>query len=500
MEQGGEEGPVKTPRRNARVCSRIAASMSIRSVGSDFGQFLPEEEGGSRQVLQVQRALNQLSGAEALPEDGIFTPETQRAVQEFQRTHKLPETGIIDERTVDLMQIALRKTESSPPVAAPATQGTGKQDLNLAGVLMQSKFGLPAGSAPATAQRLFVDSFQSTLGALLPSVSSREGITGLQSLQNPFLSLGCSIGQSWSDSAIQQAAAQFRSAGTLNPDALDFANLIESIQGDPEQLNAQNWPSFAQLCAGYAETMLGAAQPMIPEALLPSLAGFNPQAQMAGVDFVKQSGEQLAIFMAGLAAGASPAGNAAGLEAMTGASLAAVQAATGLVPGDGMFLPMLAGAMLNLTQQLPELMRLCGVQMDINANSCGYVAMNVAVTSIVSAVIMATQQQSIIRTDRQVASIVRSTIRSEVEISGILVNDALQEVLKHQETTTREILAASIQAMTAAQTGDTDQGALVRTGNTQDLSMLIRNTAQKVMDVTGKITESSRMLRLLSGR
>ena len=468
--------------------------MTIRSIGGGFGNFPMEEDTGNKQVLHVQHALNEINGNDVLPEDGVFTPETRQAVEEFQRKHKLPETGIIDEQTVDAMQIALRKPENTGTASGPSTQGTGKQDLNLAGVLMQSKFGLPAGSAPAPAQRPLADSFQSTLGALLPSVSS-GGITGLQSLQNPFLSLGCGIAQSWSDSAIQQAAGQFRSAGTLNPDALDFANLIESIQGDPEQLNAQNGLPLGQLCAGYAETMLGSTEARIPNSLLSSLAGFNPDAAVISP---RQAGEQLAVWMAGAASGAFPANSPLGLEAMTGAALAAAASATGFVPGDGMFLPLLAGAMLNLNQQLPELMRGCGIEMMPAASPAGYMAMNVAVTSVVTAVIMATQQQAIVTADRQVATIVRSSIQSQVEISGILVNDALQEVLKHQEVTTREVLAASIQAMTASQTGGMDQGALVRSGNTQDLALLIRGTAQKVLDVTGKIIESSRMLRLLS--
>jgi peptidoglycan hydrolase-like protein with peptidoglycan-binding domain len=463
--------------------------MGIRPVdGSQFLNFQPGEE-GSPQVLQFQKAYNELAGG-ALPESGILTEETRAALIDFQKQNRLPATGEIDETTVDAIQAALQKSPVSAPAANPATQGTGRQDLTLDGLLMQSRLG-SGSSSPLAGSLPFLDAFQSAI-SFPQQVESKlqSSVAALE--KNPYFPFGCELARNWTGAAATQSIQQFQSTATLNPDAMDLSNVLSEIHGNPQMLTPDNWLTIAQAAACCAESLLAGVNLEIPN----SFGGFKHEPQPYGLSLLRQSGAALAGFMTGVAGGAMAPDAEGGSAIIAASSLSASLAATGFYSAEGSMLPMFAGMISNMMQQLPQLMRDCGVNFDLDNNPVTWITLNIAVTGLVTSIAISTHQQTVLKTDRQISSLVRTAVRSEIEMSGILAADALEEVLKHQEVATREILAASIQAMVALDTGNTDQIALVSTTKPQDLIFMMKTAALKILDLTGKIVEAARAIRI----
>lgn len=468
--------------------------MEIRSIGSPLASFDPEEPEVNRGVLQVQRALNRIEGEALLPENGIFTPETQTAVLKFQQENGLPATGLIDAKTTDAMQIVLRGSVETT-TAARSTSGTGPQDLNLAGMLAQSRIGNPVTTSIPTL-RGFMDGFQNTLPSLAPMMGAFD-IRRLQPLSNPVLDLGANIGLQWSLSAVAFQTSQPTLYPGVNEKLLKFSEHIGWICEEPDKLNPQNWMAVARCGGEFASAILNSTNSSCFDPALP--LSFPGAASEPG-NLLKENGEMLAVLLAGAASGATQPFGAAGIQILSGAAVAIGSVGAGFAPlSGGIMLPMISAFVSGLFSRIPELLARStagsGLRNELGQiSTLETVLLNLTTTSIAVTSVLISQRQELVKMDREIATQVTSAVRSENEISSVLVNDALQQVLKHCEVVTRDVIAASVQAMISSETILSDQSLLAAKSSlaAESPEFVMQHSVKRVLDIAGRIIQQTR--------
>jgi len=101
LQAGGEEWRHDEPRAEGYEPRAGDDSALAPRIGDPAQEMMTESD-----IMRLEEALVQ-SGYDPGPVDGVIDDETRAAIQQFQDDHQLAATGIIDQKTGELLGIAV---------------------------------------------------------------------------------------------------------------------------------------------------------------------------------------------------------------------------------------------------------------------------------------------------------------------------------------------------------------------------------------------------------